>query len=145
MRYHQDMGRILAVDWGERRVGVAISDELQTLARPLPTLIVDSWRETARALEALVAEYGVETVVVGNPMHMNGEEGASTRKVRRLVDALQERLPGVRFVFWDERLSSRQAEEILRARKERVRGNRGRLDQIAAAVLLQSYLDGVGP
>lgn len=139
------MARVLAVDWGERRVGVAVSDELCTLARPLPTLTVESWRDAADALAALVTEHAAETVVVGNPMHMSGEEGASARKVRRLVDALKARLPAVRFVFWDERLTSRQAEEILRARKERVRGNRGRLDQIAAAVLLQSYLDGAGP
>ncbi len=142
MIYHPPMARILAVDWGERRVGVAISDELHTLARPLPTLFVESLREAADALAALVVEHRVETVVVGHPVHMSGEEGYSARRVRRLVDALAERLPGVRFVFWDERLSSRQAQEILRERKERVRGRKGRLDQVAAAVLLQSYLDG---
>ncbi len=139
------MARILAVDWGERRVGVAISDELGTLARPLPTLFVESWREAVDQISALVAENAVATVVVGDPMHMSGEESSSARKVRRLVDALSERLPAVRFVYWDERLSSRQAQEILRERKERTRGRKGRLDQIAAAVLLQSYLDGMRP
>ena len=136
------MARVLAVDWGERRVGVAISDELRTLARPLPTLFVDSPRQAVDTLISLVLEHGAETVVVGHPVHMSGEESSSSRKARGLVQALAERLPGVRFVLWDERLSSRQAQEILRDRKERIRGKKGRLDQVAAAVLLQSYLDG---
>lgn len=135
------MGRVLAVDWGTRRVGVAVSDETRSLARSLPTLNVTSERETAEALSDLATSLEVDTMVVGNPMHMSGREGTSTEKVQHLIRALERRLPGVTFVLWDERLSSRQAEEILKSRGEKLHGNRGRLDQVAAAVLLQSYLD----
>lgn len=135
------MSRVLAVDWGTRRIGVAVSDELWSLARPLPTLAVNSPREAATALAGLAKEYEVEIMVLGDPVHMSGREGSSSQRVRRLVDRLKALLPEVRFVLWDERLSSHQALEILKSTKEKIRGAPGRLDQVAAAILLQSFLD----
>ena len=135
------MSRVLAVDWGTRRIGVAVSDELWSLARPLPTLSVNSPREAATALAGLAKEYEVEIMVLGDPVHMSGREGSSSQRVRRLADRLQALLPEVRFVMWDERLSSHQAMEILKSRQEKIRGAPGRLDQVAAAILLQSFLD----
>jgi len=135
------MSRVLAVDWGTRRIGVAVSDETWSLARSLPTLSVNSPREAAAALASLARENEVEIMVVGDPVHMDGREGSSSMRVRRLVDRLTKILPEVRFVLWDERLSSQQAQEILKSRNEKVRGVPGRLDQVAAALLLQCFLD----
>jgi putative holliday junction resolvase len=138
------MGRVMAVDWGSRRVGVAISDETRTLARPLPTLVVSSDRETSKALTDLALENGVDEVVVGYPLNMDGSEGESSREAQRLLDRLRAAMPSVRFVLLDERLSSVRAEAILRERKEKFRGKKGRLDQISASLLLQEYLDSEG-
>ncbi len=135
------MSRVLAVDWGTRRVGVAISDETWSLARSLPTIHVESPREAAVALIELVRENEVAIIVMGDPVHMDGREGSSSFRVRRLRSRLERALPGVRFILWDERLSSRQALEMLKERQERIRGAPGRLDQVAAAILLQSFLD----
>lgn len=138
------MGRVLAVDWGTRRVGVAVSDETRSLARTLPTLNVASGGQTVEKLVALAQELEVDTLVIGFPVHMSGREGEGAQKVLRLAAKLGELLPQVRILTWDERLTSHQAEEILRERGERLRGNKGRLDQVAAAVLLQCFLDAEG-
>ena len=138
------MGRVLAVDWGTRRVGVAVSDETRSLARTLPTLNVTSGTQTVEKLVALARELEVDTVVIGFPVHMSGREGEGAQRVLRLAAKLEELLPGVRILTWDERLTSHQAEEILRERGERLKGNKGRLDQVAAAVLLQCFLDAEG-
>jgi putative holliday junction resolvase len=135
------MSRVMAVDWGTRRIGVAVSDEMWSLARPLPTLNVNSTKEAVRDIVGLARENEVAILVMGDPVHMSGRVGESAQSVRRLAEKLQNLLPGVRFVFWDERLSSRQAQEILRSHQEKVRGAPGRLDQVAAALLLQCFLD----
>lgn len=135
------MSRVLAVDWGTRRIGVAVSDETWSLARSLPTLNVNSPREAAAALAGLARENEVAIMVLGDPIHMDGREGSSSMRVRQLVERLTKILPEIRYVLWDERLSSHQAMEILKSRQEKIRGVPGRLDQVAAALLLQSFLD----
>jgi putative Holliday junction resolvase len=140
------MGRVLAVDWGLKRVGVALSDETRLIARPLPTLHVTSLRQAVSALVDLVQANDVITLVIGLPIHMSGFEGESAQRARKMTEALEAKLPHVRFVLWDERLTSKQAGEILRSRKEKVGGrNKGRIDQVAAAVLLQNFLDSESP
>jgi putative Holliday junction resolvase len=136
--------RVLALDVGERRVGVAISDPTGTLARPLQTLVRGSREEDFAAIAALVAEHDVGLVVVGRPLSLDGMEGPQARRVARYAEALAAQLP-VQIVSWDERFTTQTAEEILRRgckEKDRRRARaRGELDAIAAAVILQSYLD----
>jgi putative Holliday junction resolvase len=136
--------RVLGLDVGERRVGIAISDPTGTIVRPLETLIRGSRDQDLAALAALVAQHDVELVVVGQPLSLNGSEGPQARRVARYADLLAERL-SVPVVSWDERFTTVEAEEILlqsrgRKKRRRARGN-GSLDGIAAAVILQSYLD----
>jgi putative Holliday junction resolvase len=137
---------ILGLDPGERRVGIAISDPTGTLAHPLQTLVRGSREEDFAAIAALVAEHGVELVVVGWPLSLDGTEGPQARRVARYTDALAACLP-VPVVSWDERFTTVAADEILRqirGRKGRRRARaRGQVDAIAAAVILQSYLDSV--
>lgn len=136
--------RILALDVGERRVGVAVSDPTGTVARPLQTLVRGSRAEDFAAIVALIAEHGVELVVVGQPLSLDGTEGPQARRVARYMEALAAHLP-VRVVPWDERFTTAAANEILcqsRKKKSRQRARtEGEIDAIAAAVILQSYLD----
>lgn len=137
--------RILALDMGERRVGIAVSDPTGTIARPLRTLVRGSREEDFAAITALVAEHDVELVVVGQPLCLDGTEGPQARRVARYAEALAARLP-VPVVAWDERFTTVAAEEILRQnrrKKKRQARTRGEVDSIAAAVILQSYLDSV--
>jgi putative Holliday junction resolvase len=138
--------RILGLDPGERRIGIAVSDPMGTLAHPLQTLVRGSREEDFAAIAALVAEHDVELVVVGWPLSLDGTEGPQARRVARYTDALAACLP-VPVVSWDERFTTAAADEILRqirGRKGRRRARaRGQVDAIAAAVILQSYLDSV--
>lgn len=136
--------RILGLDMGERRVGIAISDPTGTVARPLQTLVRGSREEDFAAIAALVAEYDVGLVVVGQPLSLDGTEGPQARRVARYAEALAARLP-VQLVSWDERFTTVVAEEILqqshKSKKRRRARIAGEVDAVAAAVILQSYLD----
>jgi putative Holliday junction resolvase len=135
--------RILALDVGERRIGVAVSDPGGSLARPLRTLKRGSRQEDFAAIAELVTEQGAGLIVVGRPLSLDGTEGPQARRVARYAEALGAHLP-VRVALWDERYTTMEAQEILRARsKGRRRRTRvaGEVDAIAAAVILQAYLD----
>lgn len=134
-------GRILGVDYGKRRIGLAVSDETATLARPLATAEVAGRRAAAEVVAEAARREGARAVVLGDPRHMDGRESTLGGEVRLLARRIEALLPGVPVVLWDERLTSHEAEAILKERQERLRGRKGRLDQVAAAVLLQSYLD----
>jgi putative Holliday junction resolvase len=132
-------GRCLALDVGERRTGVAVGERL---ARPLLTLKRRSKAEDWQAIARLVREHQVDTLVVGKPLNMDGSEGFAAQRVvryaQRLVAALAEMGLEVQLVFWDERLSTVEAERMLRAGSGK--GRTG-IDAAAAAVILQGYLD----
>lgn len=133
--------RILALDVGERRVGVAVSDPTATVARPLSVLERASWTEDFAAIAALVAEHEAELVVVGRPLTLRGEVGPQARVVERYAQALAEAI-SVPVRLWDERYSTVTAQEI--ARQIRGKGKRRRqeeMDALAAAVILQEFLD----
>jgi putative Holliday junction resolvase len=131
--------RVLALDPGERRVGIAISDPSGTLARPLQTLVRTSKSKDFAAIAALVAEHDISLVVVGRPLSLDGTEGPQAQRVARYAQALADHLP-IRVISWDERYTTATAEEILRQNRKK-RKNKGELDAVAAAVILQSYLD----
>lgn len=133
-------GRLLALDVGERRVGVAVSDPTGWLARPLTIVHCRSKREDLAAIARLVEEQGVTAVVVGYPLNMDGSVGPQARRVARYAAALERVLP-VPVMLWDERLSSEEAADRLRAAAGGRRKRRRHLDDAAAAVILQDYLD----
>lgn len=132
--------RVLALDVGERRIGVAMSDSTGTLAAPLTTL---NGRVRQRAIEqivALVRQHAVDEVVVGWPLNMNGEAGPQAQQVRAFADALEAAL-GYQVQLFDERLTTVVAEQILREMGVRPEKRRERIDEVAASVILQDYLD----
>lgn len=130
--------RYLALDLGDRRIGVALSDPTGLLARPFMTLRRASRVEDFARIGALVAEQQVATVVVGLPLNLDGSDSQQTAWVRDYSAALAAALP-VPVLLWDERLTSVEAAERLRARGKRPA--RQELDAAAAAVILQSYLE----
>ena len=136
--------RILGMDVGRTRIGLAISDPSQTLARPLTTLVVgaDTGIDTAvQAVERLAAEDdGVERIVVGLPVRLNGEPNDQTRYVERFIAALKTRT-GLPIDVEDERLTSREAESRLAVQERDWRKRKAQLDAAAAAIVLQDYLD----
>ena len=137
--------RVLAVDVGARRVGLAISDATATLARPLETIAVaddrDAVRQVARRVADLAAEAdGLATVVVGLPVHLDGSPSDESARVRRFIASLAERTE-VAIAIEDERLTSREAESRLALRERDWRKRKQQLDAAAAAIILQDYLD----
>jgi putative Holliday junction resolvase len=132
--------RILALDVGERRIGVAVSDPTQTLARSL--LVLDRRRvgSVMERVGTLVQEQGVQRVVVGYPLSLGGGVSAQTERVRLFAEALAQALD-VPVELWDERYSTVEAESILRGRGMRSLKRRRWVDATAAAVILQDYLD----
>lgn len=134
-------GRLLALDWGEVRIGVARSDETQTLASPLETLTRRAGRRfpMPRFLELIAAHHPVG-VVVGLPLTGEGEEAASAGAARELAEAVAERT-GLPVELWDERLSTARALAAIREQGGSTRGRKAEVDALAAAVLLQHFLD----
>ncbi|HMD35879.1 MAG TPA: Holliday junction resolvase RuvX [Vicinamibacterales bacterium] len=147
--------RVLAIDAGARRVGLAISDRSRTLARPLTTVAVtsvaDAIDRVARIVDELaVEEDGLETIVVGLPARLDGSPTDSTADVRSFIDGLTARTsnvhagaPSPRFtiVTADERLTTREAESRLAVRERDWKKRKKQLDAVAAAIILQDYLD----
>jgi putative pre-16S rRNA nuclease len=134
-------GRVLALDVGSRRLGVAVSDPTGTVASPLATIPRRTAAEDAAALAALAAEHDATIVVAGLPVTLAGGEGPAARAVRAYLDELRPRLPGIRFELADERLSTAAAERALVGGGVRRRDRRKVVDQVAASVFLQTWLD----
>jgi putative holliday junction resolvase len=134
-------GRILAVDWGEVRIGLAVSDESQTLATPLETLVRRAGKRfpMARFLE-LTSWYHPVGLVIGLPLSSEGLEAGSAAAARDLASAISERT-GLPLELWDERMSTARALAAIRAQGGSTRGRKTEVDALAAAVLLQHFLD----
>ena len=132
--------RILALDHGSVRIGVAVSDELKMIATPLEYLPAEPVEELLKRLKSLVNEKDVEHVIVGMPRNMDGSYGPAAEKARQFVERLRETVP-VPVRTWDERLTSAQANRVLIQGNVRRRERKQVVDKMAAAILLQSYLD----
>jgi len=132
--------RVLGLDVGDKRIGVALSDETGLLASPLSTLQRVGPRQDPKTIAALVREHGVAVIVVGLPYNLDGSIGPQAEKVRAFAEALK---PVVRVPvrFWDERLTSVEAEQILAEREVPWQRRKGLVDQVAAVLILQGYLD----
>ena len=137
------MARFLGIDVGARRTGVALSDPTGTIASPLTVIVVESRRRLAKAVAALVREHDVEAVVVGHPLNLAGEEGPAAVKVRAFIPELERRV-ACPLVLWDERFSTRAATGSMRELGVSTREGRGAVDMVAAALILQSWLDARG-
>jgi putative Holliday junction resolvase len=132
--------RILALDPGSKRMGVALSDELGWTAQPLETYERRSVEADVAHIQDLVRQHDVREVVMGMPLHMNGQVGSEAKHVQKFMVTL-ERALSVPVIAWDERLTTKEAEDILIAANVSRKKRKGAVDRVAAAILLQSYLE----
>jgi len=135
-------GRLLAVDWGERRIGLALSDETQVLAQPLTTLTRRAGKRfpMAQLLEQ-ITKHNVVGIVVGLPLNDAGEEGDAAHAARTLADDIKGRVGDLEVTMWDERMTTARVLAAIREMGGSTRGRKEDVDAMAAALLLQHYLD----
>lgn len=135
--------RIMGLDYGSKTVGVAVSDERGIIAQGLETITrkeENKLRRTLARIAELTAEYGIGRIVLGYPKNMNNTSGDRVKKTEEFA-AMVERRTGLPVVFWDERLSTVSAERVLMESGVRRENRKAVVDKIAAAIILQNYLD----
>lgn len=137
--------RILCLDIGDKRIGVAVSDPLGMTAQGLDTIIRHHFKEDCRKIRAILEEYSVEKIVIGLPLNQEGQEGPQAKKIRYFVEGFEKELKQagleVKIEWWDESLSSREAEAILLEADLSRKKRRKVIDKMAAVLILQRYLD----
>jgi putative holliday junction resolvase len=132
--------RILALDYGSKRMGVALSDELGWTAQPLETFERKTLERDIAHIQELVTMHEVREVLIGLPLRLDGGEGPAVQAVQRFIGRLRETL-SVPVITWDERMTTRAAEDLLIAADMSRKKRKGVVDRVAAAILLQGYLE----
>ncbi|HET6202267.1 MAG TPA: Holliday junction resolvase RuvX [Planctomycetota bacterium] len=135
-------GPVLAVDYGDRRTGLALSDPLGVIAQPLPTLVEGDPAQLARRIADVARERGAATILLGLPLREDGSEGARVERTRAFGRLLAQAVEGTpaRIVEWDERFTTAEAVAVLREAGLKRRDRKRRVDAVAAVVLLRSFL-----
>ena len=136
--------RILGLDYGTKRIGVALCDELGLTGQGLTTIVWKNRNQVLNALEVLVRNHGVEKIVIGYPLRLDGTEGIQCEKVNRFARLLEARL-SIPVIKWDETLSTQTAEEILIQSRMRREKRKKIVDKLAAGIILQGYLNSLHP
>jgi putative Holliday junction resolvase len=134
--------RILGLDYGEKRIGVSVCDELGLTAQGLPTIIRKTRKHDLEILGNLVKNYQVDKIVIGYPIRLDGSEGIQCEKVNRFM-ALLEKIFFLPVIRWQETLSTKEAEEILINSGVRWQKRKKMVDKLAACLILQNYLDSI--
>ena len=132
-------GRLLALDLGEKRVGVAVSDAMRMTVRALPTLYRTNWKELLRAVAELVRRFDAKAVVIGLPLNLDGTEGNAAKEARKIAEKFGLSLK-IAIYLQDERLTTREAEESLRAAGYSDSEVREQVDSQSAAIILRDFL-----
>jgi len=134
------LARILAIDYGKTRMGLAISDPLGITAQSLPTLSLKNSADILSEIKNLVKEKEVTTIVLGLPRNMDGTLGEEAKKVEEFGRRLSQEID-IQVEFWDERLSSVESQRTLREEKRKIKQKKELVDRISASLILQGYLD----
>jgi putative Holliday junction resolvase len=132
--------RILGIDYGDKRIGLALSDPLGVTSQPLGFYERRSKKQDAEYFSGLVSEYHVSRIVVGLPLNMDGTEGSRAEKTRKFAEWLKNAL-SLPVVFWDERLTTKEALMIMRDKQVKDKNKKSEKDKIAASLILSSYLE----
>jgi len=132
--------RVLGIDYGEKRMGVAVCDELGLMAHGLPTILRKTKKYDMEIMANLIKSHDIEKIVIGYPVRLDGSEGIQCEKVNRFAAALEKTffLPVIK---WPEAMSTKEAEEILMNSGYGWKKRKGKVDKLAATLILQSYLD----
>lgn len=131
--------RTLSIDYGDRRIGLAVSDLLGITAQPVGYITVNGDRDAIRQIGNYLTQYEVKKVVMGLPKNMNGSEGARVEKTKAFADKMKEAYPNLEYDFFDERLTTVVAQRALIDMN--VRKKEGKKDMLSAAIILQGYMD----
>lgn len=137
-------GRVLGIDFGHKRIGLALSDSLRMVATPLETVDGESQKKATRRIREILEEQGVSEIVLGLPLHMNGDEGELAQDARAFGEKLEKQVPALKVHFQDERMSSMEAERALQLGGAKAGRKKEMRDQLAAQLILQSWLDANG-
>lgn len=132
--------RLLGLDFGDRRIGVAVSDELGLTAQPVLTLVRKNSKQDLKSLGRLLRKFGCSAIVIGNPLYMSGDLSPQAAKTQAFAQALREAF-ALPVHLWDERLTSAEAHRHLHAAGRPASSHRAVVDQVAAVLILQSFLD----
>ena len=133
------IGRILAIDYGSRRMGLAVTDPLGITAQGIETLQRKNNRADFGRLERTIRQYEVKEIVLGNPLRMSGQEGAQSQKVAAFAEELRKRFQ-LPVHLWDERLTSAEANRLLRENEVSLKRRTQAVDRMAAVLILQSFM-----
>jgi putative Holliday junction resolvase len=131
--------RLLGIDHGESRIGLAISDQIGAFAHPYRTLQADA--NVIDQIRAIVEAERIDTIVIGLPKNMDGTLGLSAAKARSFGERLAQAIPGIKILLWDERLTTLEAQRLLHTAGKNARQSKKMIDQVAAQILLQNYMD----
>jgi putative holliday junction resolvase len=131
--------RLLGIDHGDSRIGLAISDELGSFAHPYRTL--QSGARVIDEIRAIVERVQISGIIIGFPKNMDGTLGPAAAKVKSFGEQLAQVLPTIKIIFWDERLTTREAQRTLHAAGKNAKQSKKMIDQVAAQILLQNYMD----
>jgi putative Holliday junction resolvase len=131
--------KILSIDYGSKRTGVAVCDELGLTAHGIATIVRKNNKQVLDALARLISDYGVEKIVIGYPLRLDGSHGIQCEKVDRFAEKLEKTF-SLPVIKWDESLTTKEAEEILFQSNVRRKKKKGIVDQLAAALILKDYL-----
>ena len=135
-------GRILSIDYGDRRIGLAVSDPLGITAQGLDTLVVNSRKDAMRRIFQVIATWEATTILLGMPLNMDGTRGQRAEEVVVLAERLRSDT-GLPVILWDERLTSQAAIRTLHRLGVKLKGRKRDVDRIAATMMLQEYLESV--
>ena len=134
-------GRIMGVDFGDTRTGLAVSDELRFLASGIGYISPGGIEKTAEAVSEIAQERGVTAIVVGHPINMNGTEGPRAARAAEFAQLLRDRLAGVEVVLFDERMTTMAAARYLNETNVRGKKRKGVIDTLSAQIILQNFID----
>jgi len=135
-----ESGRILGIDFGSKRIGLAMSDPFQLVASTLKTLVNKNMSEVAQNILEITRQYQIKAVVIGQPLHMSGDKGDMADKVHQFAQIL-DKVISIPIFYWDERWTTKSAEKLLIETGKSPSKNRKKIDQLAAAFMLQGFLD----
>lgn len=136
-----EMGRVLSIDYGKKRIGLALSDPMKQIASPLK--VVQAGKNEKETIELLLREFemhNLDVILIGLPLHLSNQESELSAIVRKLKTALEKKI-SIPIILWDERLSSKQVERVMIQGKVKRKKRSKHVDMLSATLILQSYLD----
>jgi len=136
-----DAGRVLGIDFGRKRIGLALSDSLRMVGTPLETVDGESQKKATRRIREILVENHISEIVIGLPLHMNGDVGELAQAATDFGEKLKKQVPGLVVHMWDERMTSMEAERALQLGDAKAGRKKEMRDQLAAQLILQSWLD----